>query len=192
MLLKSPPDLGATRQQLRFLSREKHIWPVRPVRTLSLRVFLRLGPRIPIRHEMGGCDRIKCDPPGFQSLPRVAHAHTNDWHGGSSDLGGCTSSTSDSRSRAAIRRSEACFRRGRYVPNRHEMGGRDRIERDAPHPPSILPRARARTTRTPATLISVARAVYLVCPSGSDPRADLARFRGSGGVTPETHARLTS
>ena len=69
--------------------------------------------------------------------------------------------------------------RGRYVPNRHEMSGRDRIERDAPHPPSILPRARARTTRTPATPISVARAAYLVCPSGSDPRANLARFRGS-------------
>ena len=64
------------RQQLRVMSREKHIWLVRPVRTLSLRVFLRLGPRISTRHETGGCDRIKRDPPAFQSLPRVAHAHT--------------------------------------------------------------------------------------------------------------------
>ena len=138
--------------------------------------FPALGPRISTRHETGGCDRIKRENPPSNHF-HAWRMRTHDSHGGSSDLG-CTSSTSGSRRRAAIRRSEACFR-GRYVPYRHEMSGRDRIERDAPHPPSILPRARARTTRTPTTPISVARAAYLVCPSGSDPRANLARFRGS-------------
>ena len=84
-------------------------------------------------------------PPPFNHF-HAWRMRTHDSHGGSSDLG-CTSSTSDSRRRAAIRRSEACFR-GRYVPNRHEMSGRDRIERDAPHPLlSFREHARARPAR---------------------------------------------
>ena len=68
------------------------------------------------------------------------------------------------------------------------MSGRDRIERDTPHPPSILPRPRARTARRQLRFRSREQHIWFV-------RLVLIReliSRGFGGVTPETHARLTA
>ena len=60
---------------------------------------------------MGGFDRIKRDPPALHSPPRVAHAHMNDSHGGSSDLGS-TSSKLDSVQKA---RRDSTIRGGKFL-----------------------------------------------------------------------------
>ena len=57
----------------------------------------------------------------------------------------------------------------RYVTNRHETSGRDRIERNSVHLLLCFrERTCARTTRTPATPTYVARETHMVRPSGSD------------------------
>ena len=67
--------------------------------SLSLGFARRVSSPIPNRHETRGFDRTKRDPSALHSSPRMAHAHMNDSHAGSSDLG-CTGSKLDSAQKA--------------------------------------------------------------------------------------------
>ena len=78
--------------------------------SLSLGFARRVSSPIPNRHETRGFDRTKRDPSALHSSPRMAHAHMNDSHAGSLDLG-CTGSKLDSAQKA--RRDSAI--RGKFL-----------------------------------------------------------------------------